>query len=187
MKKILSFLLAAGMVLCVSCNDGAKSAKEETVPAGARPDTISATAGNSNKEGTTTAPASDAGNREEEATAEMCTCINSALANMSINIKKIIVKAGNSQDPQAVLEQELMKISNPQEQQRVAAEFQQFQNDTQLQQCSDRIRIKYNLDDKDEAAQQKIMKAAAANKDCEVVYALMKIGMQQQQQGQGGQ
>jgi hypothetical protein len=117
---------------------------------------------------------------EIKAVDELCSCFNSFMANMSPRVKRILVDAGKSSHPEQVLPAELQKIKGVEEQERLVMEFEQFQNSDQLQQCSANIQQKYNLNEADTASRERILKIAGANKECEVVYALMKIGLSQQ-------
>lgn len=161
-------MLVAGAVLAYSCNTSDSSEKAKAVKDMlAEKDASTKNAGGPNA--------------DEQATAEMCSCFNRALSSMNPNVKSIIVKAGHSSDPITTLQTELQKLAGTEGQQQIAQEFQQFENDPQLQECANQIKKKYNLDDKDKTAQERILKAAEKNQDCEVVYALMKIGLQQEE------
>jgi hypothetical protein len=172
MKKVLLTFLVAGVALAYSCNSTDKNEKSK-----AEKETVA-------EKDAAIKNASEA-NVDEQAAAEMCNCFNRALSSMNPNVKSIIVKAGHSDDPITTLQTDLQKLAGTEEQQQIAQEFQHFENDPQLQQCADQIKKKYNLDDKDKKAQEKILKAAEKNGDCEVVYALMKIGLQQEERAKG--
>lgn len=116
---------------------------------------------------------------EAKAMAEMCACINSSLKGMSPKVQQIFIRAGNSDRPLQVLQNEIVTISDT-EQMELFEQLQRFSSQPQLQKCSDEVRKKYGFDDNDRQAQERFLKAAKANKDCELVYALIKIGMQQQ-------
>lgn len=168
MKKVLLTLLVAGTTLPYSCNTTGNNEKTKAVKETPAEKDVAET--------TLSKP-----NAEEQAAAEMCTCFNKALSSMNPAVRKIIVDAGHSNDPIAALQTALQKLAGTEGEQEIAQEFQQFENDPQLQQCADQIKNKYHLDDKDKTAQEKILKAAEKNQDCEVVYALMKIGLQQEE------
>lgn len=173
-------LLAAGCFLMLSCHAGNNPGPGKGEE---KPETVRADAAPGKKE-----PLKDTvvaqskpkpGRAEAKATAEMCACINSSLKGMSPKIQKIFIRAGNSDRPLQVLQDEMVTISD-QEQMELFEQLQRFSTEPQLQKCSDDIRKKYGLDDQDNKAREKILQAARANKDCELVYALIKIGMQQQ-------
>lgn len=191
MKKCFLLFLAVSTLLTYSCNSGTETkaeAKEEKtgvekteVTTNAKPEsTDSAVVDNSGKKAVK--PESS----EAKATAEMCACINSSLKGMSPKVQKIFIRAGNSDRPLQVLQNEIVTISD-QEQMELFEQLQRFSTEPQLQKCSDDIRKKYGLDDNDKAAQERFLQAARANKDCELVYALIKIGMQQQPGAGAGQ
>lgn len=173
MKKFFPQLLIASAVFAFSCN--ANDSKTTT--------TLTDTAANQTaKPITKPATVSD---KETQATAELCKCVNDYMGNMSPKVKEILIAAGKSENPVVVLTTELQKIRSEEEQQNLAREFQQFENNTQLQTCSEDVKKKYNLDEKDLQSRDRILKAAEKNKDCELVYALMKIGIQQERQAGG--
>ncbi len=166
MKKIILLMLLAGATLSFSCNSNDTGTKKITTEKEAV----------ANKKAGKAIPPS----KEAQATAELCDCVNTFLADMSPKVKQILINASKSDNPVQVLTTELQNVNSAEEQQRLAREFERFENDQQLQKCSDNIKKKYNLDENDKAAQQRVMKAAEENKNCEVLYALMKIGMQQE-------
>ena len=79
---------------------------------------------------------------EVKAVDELCSCFNSFMANMSPRVKRILVDAGKSSHPEQVLPAEIQKIKGVEEQERLVMEFEQFQNNDQLQQCSANIQQK---------------------------------------------
>lgn len=189
MKKCFILFLAVSSLLTYSCHSGTDTkaeAKDEKTEVGktgetgtAEPEKIDSAVVEipDNK---ATKPVSN----EAKATAEMCACINSSLKGMSPKIQQIFIRAGNSDRPLQVLQNEIVTISD-QEQMELFEQLQRFSTEPQLQKCSDDIRKKYGLDDNDKAAQERFLQAARANKDCELVYALIKIGMQQSGAGAG--
>jgi hypothetical protein len=123
-------------------------------------------------------PAVSAGGQEKKATAELCDCVNASLTGMSPKVRQILIDASKSANPVVVLTTELQKINSEEEQERLATEFQKFESDPAIQRCSDDVTKKYGIDENNKESQQKVLKAAAENKACEVTYALMKIGLQ---------
>jgi hypothetical protein len=184
MKKLFILFLTASVLFTYSCTSGTdskaetseeKTVADKTVDANSEIPAINDTLVQENVETKTVKPEST----EAKATAEMCACINSSLKSMSPKIQQIFIRAGNSDRPLQVLQNEIVTISD-QEQMELFEQLQRFSTEPQLQKCSDDIRKKYGLDDNDKAAQERFLQAARANKDCELVYALIKIGMQQQ-------
>ncbi|MBB1284218.1 hypothetical protein HRH25_07530 [Flavisolibacter sp. BT320] len=184
MKKLFILFITASVLFTYSCTSGTNSkaeTSEEKTVAGQTIDTNSEMPGKNDTlahkkvETKTVKPEST----ESKATAEMCACINSSLKGMSPKIQQIFIRAGNSDRPLQVLQNEIVTISD-REQMELFEQLQRFSSEPQLQKCSDDIRKKYGLDDNDKAAQERFLQAARANKDCELVYALIKIGMQQQ-------
>lgn len=164
MKKVFFPLLLTGAAFILSCNANDTKTAEKTTTETTKKETTSNTEGNT----------------ETKATAELCSCVNTFLADMSPKVRQILIEASKSENPVQVLTSELQKVTSEEEQLRLAREFERFENDQQLQKCSDDIKKKYNLDENNKESQQRVLKAAEENKECEVVYALMKIGMQQQ-------
>ncbi len=131
--------------------------------------------------GSTPAPAAPTtADNETKAVAELCGCFNSAMANMNPRVKRLIIDAGKSDNPLAVLAAGLLQAESLEERERLEREFEQFQNNPQLQQCSDDVQKKYGLNETDTASQRRVVAIAAGNAQCEVVYALLKIGLAQQ-------
>jgi hypothetical protein len=97
---------------------------------------------------------------------------------MSPKVRQILIDASKSANPVVVLTTELQKINSEEEQERLATEFRKFESDPAMQRCSDDVTKKYGIDENNKESQQKVLKAAAENKACEVTYALMKIGLQ---------
>ncbi|RYZ62012.1 MAG: hypothetical protein EOO14_03540 [Chitinophagaceae bacterium] len=185
MKKCFFILLAAGTLLmgCNSDKTPEATKVEETTnvsPTATVPDTAAKTLDTAVAKKTTKAQSSEA-----KATAELCDCINSSLKGMSPKVQNIFIRAGNSDRPLQVLQNEIVTISDA-EQMELFEQLQRFSSEPQLQKCTDDIRKKYGLDDNDRQAQERFLQSAKANKDCELVYALIKIGMQQQPGAQTG-
>ncbi|HEV7334229.1 MAG TPA: hypothetical protein VGN63_24565 [Flavisolibacter sp.] len=180
MKNQFFILLTAGSLVMYSCNSGnkteASNVEEKTELSQAEVPTESE---KDKKDTAVSQKTVVAESAESKATAEMCACINSSLKGMSPKIQQIFIRAGNSERPLQVLQNEIVTISD-QEQMELFEQLQRFSTEPQLQKCSEDIRKKYGLDDNDKAAQERVLREARVNKDCELVYALIKIGMQQQ-------
>lgn len=116
---------------------------------------------------------------ESKAAAEMCACMNASLKDVSPRVQQVFIRAGNSERPLDVLRNEVVAMSDK-EQEELMVQLQRFSSDPKLQDCSGTILRKYGLDPDDEATQKRILQATKNNKDCELVSALVKIGMQQQ-------
>jgi hypothetical protein len=116
---------------------------------------------------------------ETKATVEMCACMNASLKDVSPRVQQVFIRAGNSERPLDVLRNEVVAMSDK-EQEELMVQLQHFSSDSKLQDCSGTIFRKYGLDPDDKATQERILQAAKNNKNCELVSALIKIGMQQQ-------
>jgi hypothetical protein len=174
MKKVFLPLLFASVILVFSC--GSNNDKEvRRMP---EKDTAATSLPSASSGIVQTTPATS--DKESAAIAELCTCVNSFLNDMSPQVRAVIVKAGKSSTPLQTLATEMQQIKGIEEQERLIREFDRFESDTQLQRCSESIKKKYNLDENDPASREKVLKAAGEKKECEVVYALMKIGMEQE-------
>lgn len=166
MKKLFSGVLAAGLFLLAACNAKNTATAEKSSPSDpAVQQTIE------------TAPPTEP---EKKAVEELCTCLNSFMAQMNPRVKKIIIDAGKTSDPVRTLTSELGQLGNSEEEQRILREFELFQSSDQLQQCTEDIRKKYRLDENNKASRDRMMAEAEASENCELMYALMKIGMAQQ-------
>jgi hypothetical protein len=173
MKKFYFPFLLAGVIAACSCNSNGSQGSEQ------RPATDS-TAENRSVTTTTEATTPVVRDNETQATLELCSCVNSFLADMSPQVREILVRAGKSNTPVQTLATELQQVKGAAEQERLFRELEKFENDTQLQRCSEGVKVKYNLDENDTAARAKVLRAAEEARECEVVYALMKIGLEQE-------
>ncbi len=112
----------------------------------------------------------------------MCNCMNGVLDGLSSKSKRMIIKAGNSSNPTQTLQSEIMKIEDPEEKQSISQEFKKvgsFSEDPEVKDCINKLEKKYNVNDKGQKVQKKIIKHLEENGDCEMVSALMKIGLKQ--------
>ena len=116
---------------------------------------------------------------ETKATSEMCACMNASLKDVSPRVQQVFIRAGDSERPLDVLRNEVVAMSDK-EQEELMVQLQRFSSDPKLQDCSVTIFRKYGLDPDDKATQERILQAAKKSKDCKLVSALVKIGMQQQ-------
>jgi hypothetical protein len=116
---------------------------------------------------------------EEKATAEMCDCVNASLKYVSPRVQQVFIRSANSERPLEALRKEVAAISDK-EQEELMVQLQRFSSDPQLQDCTGKIFRKYGLDPDNKVTQEKVLQAAKNNKGCELVHALIKIGMQQQ-------
>jgi hypothetical protein len=181
MKKLFIALLISVSALVVSCNsagnveskkgdtaahsNGGEVQKKDTLPV-----MPSGKIAGGNIAANTT---------EAKATAEICDCVNSSLKDISPRVQQIFIRAANSERPLQALQNEIVTISDK-EQEELFVQLQRFSSDPQLQNCSEEIGKKYGMNPDDKAAQEMVLQAAKNNKDCQLVYALLKIGMQQQ-------
>ena len=174
-------LMVAVAAISYSCNAGNNETKEsEENPAKAATEEatkVEHTDAAPKSENTAANPAS--GSAETKATADMCACMNASLKDVSPRVQQVFIRAGTSERPLDVLRNEVVAMSDK-EQEELMVQLQRFSSDPELQNCSGKLLRKYGLDPDDRATQERILQAAKNNKDCELVQALIKIGMQQQ-------
>jgi hypothetical protein len=180
MKKLFFTLIVAGAAIGYGCNPGNNKAsqKEENSVVS---DTV---ATNDEKVDAESQPEKNNADAivettEAKAAAEMCSCVNASLKDMSPRVQQTIIRAGNSEKPLQVLQNEVVAFSDK-EQDELLIQLQRFSDDPQLQNCSEKIGRKYGLNANDKASQEKLLQATKNSKDCELVHALIKISLQQQ-------
>lgn len=169
MKKLVVVAMLATSMLTFSCNSKDDKGKDKD-----KDETVS----NDDKIDEEDNSSSDI----KKAAAGYCDCFNESLGDMDPKMKRIIVKAGESDNPVQTLQSEMMKLGDQEEQQRLSEEMQKM-NSAEMEACGKRISKKYNIDENDKAMQKKMMKQLADNGDCEVLSALMKIGLSQMDNG----
>lgn len=178
MKKVFSIVLIMGTAFLQSCGSDDKKVAETTGYQQPTQTVVEQKVNTKEERTDNIAVARHIATAEEKAVAELCNCINNAMGKVNPRVRQIFIKAGNSKEPLMTLQTELQKVTNPEEQQQIADQFMAISADPQMQNCSESTRKKFGIDDNDNAAQNRVMRAAEKNKDCEVVYALMKIGIQ---------
>lgn len=179
MKNNLTFFLFIVAMLTLGCNSENKPASAATATlkasvAAKLPDTAATRPVREKQEVVATRPV------ESKATSELCACVNTYLVDMSPQVRQVIVNAGKSSMPLQTLAYQLQQVKGTAEQEQLLRELEKFESNPQLQRCADGIKQKYSLDDTNPNAWEKVLKAAGENKDCEVLYALMKIGLAQE-------
>ena len=165
MKKILLVAAAATTMLAFSCNpkDDKGTDKE----------------GKTLKEDNTADDEEGGSSDIKKAAVGYCECFNNNYGDIDPKIKKMLIKAGNSDDPMTTIQQEAMKISDPEEQQKISEEMQKMSNDKDMEACAKKLNKKYGLDENDKKTQRSVMKVLQDEEDCELLAALMKIGLAQ--------
>lgn len=181
MKKLFFALVVVSTAFCYSCQSNTvtvekKNETNNTVQTVDVPKDEKVTA---EPEQTKIEAATGAQTSESKAAAEMCACMNASLKDVSPRVQQVFIRAGNSERPLDVLRNEVVAMSDK-EQEELMVQLQRFSSDPKLQDCSGTIFRKYGLDPDDKTTQDRILQATKANKDCELVSALVKIGMQQQ-------
>lgn len=178
MKNTFLTLLLAGAISTLGCNPNHNQSSGQT---GAT-DTVTEnnSALNTTEQPTVAQPAIQPRDKEAQATAELCACVNSFLADMSPKVRQVIINASKSSTPLQTLSNELQQVQGAAEQERLIRELEKFESNSQLQRCSESIKEKYKLDENNEASRDKVLQAAREDKDCEVLYALMTIGLEQE-------
>lgn len=105
-----------------------------------------------------------------------CDCINENV-ELSSKSRKMIIKASKSDNPEQALQEEVMKITDEEDQVKIGQEFQQLESGSGINECSEKIQKKYKFKEGDTKVQRKLMKELEENDDCDLVAALMRIGM----------
>lgn len=172
MKKFFVLVMAASC-LFISCNpkdEKEKDGEEETTK-------------KKDKDADDEERNEDESDNSAKIATGVCNCMNSAVEGFSAQGKRIIIKAGNSSNPTQTLQTELMNIEDEEEKQKLGREFQSLaamEEDTDMKDCMEKLKKKYDFDENDRKAQQKVARALEDKEGCEVVTALMKIGMKEQ-------
>jgi|GEM_PF-2783896 len=166
MKKLLVVAIAATTMLAFSCNpkNDKGSDKEKRT----------------SKEDSTAEDEESNDSDIRKAAVGYCECFNENFSEMDPKVRKMLIKAGNSDDPLSTIQKEVMKISDPEEQQRIGEEMQKMSDDKQMEACAKKITKKYGLDENDKKTQRALMKELQGEEDCELIAALMRIGLSQQ-------
>jgi len=112
-----------------------------------------------------------------KAATAFCDCFNENMPEVNSKMKKILMKAANSQNPTTALQNELMKIEDEQERADLAQEFQQWGENKEMEECSDKIKAKYDIKDNDPKTQKAILKKLEDNGDCTFLAAMLKMAM----------
>ncbi len=130
----------------------------------------------------------DTSNDMTKAAGGVCNCMSDAMDGLSSKSKAIIIKAGASSDPTQTMKAELEKIDDADEKQKIGMEFQKFgklAQDPDMMDCVRKVEKKYNVDDKDIKAQKQIIRVLQDKENCDVVAALMNIGVKQDAKNRG--
>jgi hypothetical protein len=163
MKKFLVLAMAATSMLAFSCNpkNDKGTDKEKILKDDSK------------------AEDEDDGSDLKKAAVGYCECFNDNFGDLDPKVKKMIIKAGNSDDPMSTLQREAAKIGDPEEQQRIGEEMQKMSTDKEMEACGKKISKKYGFDENDKKVQKRLMNYLLNEEDCEVLGALMKIGLSQ--------
>ena len=156
-KSFTILLLVSGLILS-GCNNDAK-VKDKT-----------------SKEKKMDKDEEESGELDTEALAtDVCDCISDLENGLSSRAKKIVIKAGNSDEPEVTMKEEILKITDAEEQEKIGKEFQGFE-DTNMEECMKKLQKKYpDVKNPDKKTQKKILSAIEDNCS-EFSAALMKIG-----------
>jgi len=115
--------------------------------------------------------------------ADICNCFMSK-KKISSQTKKIVLAAGKSDDFQTSIQEELQKIEDTEEQQKVSDEINSIVSSFQsrkTQECANEIDKKYRVMKSDSLEIQDKMIGEMDNVDgCEVYAAFVKAGMKKQ-------
>ena len=80
-----------------------------------------------------------------------------------------------------VLQNEILNITDPAEQQRMGEEIQKLSSSTEMEACASKIEQKFKINENDRSTQREILSALEGNENCKLVAALMRIGLTQAQ------
>jgi hypothetical protein len=169
MKRTFLMLLAAGALCVFSCNpkDEKKGkGKDDTVQVERDED-------NPGKDEDDTESTSDV----TKAANALCDCFNKNVSDMNPQMKKILIKAGKSDNPMQALQTELMKIEDEEKRNEMAQDFQKWSENKEMEECGDNIKKKYKVKDKDPKVQREMLAALEDNSDCTVLAAMLKMAM----------
>ena len=170
MKKTFLLLLTAGSLFFAGCNSNKEkeSDKEEK--------TSTLRNNTDEEEETVESPSSDI----KKAAMGYCDCFNESMDELDPRLKRMIIKAGESPNPIQVIQTEMMKVKDPEEQQKLGQQMQNYTEGGSIENCTNKISKKYDLNDQDPKVQRQMLNALEDNEDCEILVALMKIGMKQE-------
>jgi O6-methylguanine-DNA--protein-cysteine methyltransferase len=113
----------------------------------------------------------------KKAAVAYCECFNDGMENVNATLKKIIIKASKTDDPQQTMKEEMMGIEDAEEKQAVVTDAQKLNDMGDVEACTKKIDKKYGVKENDKKAQKKILQALEEESDCKVVAALMRIAL----------
>jgi hypothetical protein len=106
---------------------------------------------------------------------DVCDCISDLENSLSSKSKKIFIKASKTDDPQTTMKEELLNISDVEEQQKIGKEFESFES-TDMVNCMNKVQKKYPEIKKPNKKEQKKLLAAIEDNCSEFAAALMNMG-----------
>ena len=107
----------------------------------------------------------------------ICDCFNENVSEVNPQMKKIIMKAANSDNPAMTMQNEMMKIEDVQERNQLGEEFQQWGENKEMEACSDKVKTKYDIKDDDTKTQKAVLKILEEKGDCEFLAAMLRMAM----------
>jgi len=168
-KKITTIALFATSFFAFSCASKDEKPKEKVESSTTTNETVKT------EESTASAPSSDI----REAANGYCECFNQNFKTVDPKIQNIFIKAAESKEPLMVLQQEMLSITDPKEQQRLGEEMQKISGSNEMEACARKLQEKYKINENDRSTQQQVLNALESNGDCKLVAALMRIGIKQ--------
>ncbi|RYZ29610.1 MAG: hypothetical protein EOO10_05770 [Chitinophagaceae bacterium] len=168
-RKIFTAALFAASLFAFSCNSKDEKPKEKAESSTTSNETVKT------EEGTVATPSGDI----REAANGYCECFNQNFKTVDPKIQNIFIRAAESKEPLMVLQQEMLSITDPKEQERLGEEMQKLSGSKEMEACARNLQQKYKINENDKATQQQIASALESNGDCKLVAALMRIGLKQ--------
>jgi len=168
MKKLFFVLMTAGALVIVSCSDtkDKKTGKEEKIE---KEDNSKVEEENSD----------DNADMRNAATA-ICDCFNENVAEVNPRMKKIIMKAADSDNPGMTIQTEMMKIEDEQERNQLAEEFQKWGENKEMEACSEKVQAKYDIKKNDDKTQKAMLRILEEKGDCTFLTAMLKMALKMQ-------
>lgn len=105
-----------------------------------------------------------------------CGCMNKSFRNISPQVKDMVIRASQSNDPATALRADVARMP-PAEGERLIQEFGILMDNSDIQDCTNQVRKTYQLDDSSPATQKRMLQSLEKNDNCQLVAALMRIGI----------
>ncbi len=176
MNKILIWLLAATLVLNFSCNSAGDENDKEKITK--KKKTLGDEPMDEEEE------VDDSPRNIDKMAAGICNCMANVFDGVGDNAKRILIKAGKSSNPTQTMQNEIAKMDDQEEKQKLGEEFTNLgtlAQDKGIQNCINKLEKKYNVSEEDTKAQKRIVQILEKDGDCSLVAALMNIAVKTKQ------